>query len=148
MTKVVILIFLGLLRGLISSQNVGNDKSCRNVVAQLNKLQMTQINSCANQLGFTTTKERLKKSTCILKCVLQSIGVINHDGSVSAAKLDQYIDDHFPSNLRQKAHTTFTPCLKLVQPSLSTPIGDEYCKSHDNFVKCMTRNFLMLCHQQ
>lgn len=44
-------------------QNVGNDKSCRNVVAQLNKLQMTQINSCANQLGFTTTKERLKKST-------------------------------------------------------------------------------------
>ncbi len=39
---------------------------------------------------------------------------MNLDGSVSIAKLDQYIDVHFPENLREKAHTTFTPCLKLV----------------------------------
>lgn len=39
---------------------------------------------------------------------------MSQDGSVSAVKMDTYIDEHFPASLRPKAHTSFTPCLKLV----------------------------------
>ncbi|OXA57507.1 uncharacterized protein LOC110846363 [Folsomia candida] len=119
------------------------ERKCRTVFTDLNKRELQQINVCTKELGYKSGREKSQKSTCTMKCVLTKESLIKPDGQLSAEQFDIYVMEHFPPSLIDRANETFNPCLALFDGKNIEQ--DEFCKSYDPLVKCLTRNFANLC---
>lgn len=89
------------------------EKSCRTVFSELNKKQVELIAECLKQLGYKTVKEKTQKSTCVLKCVMSNLKVLNGNGSVDEGTFNDFVEHQWPHHLQQRAKDAFGPCFTI-----------------------------------
>ncbi|OXA59963.1 uncharacterized protein LOC110844879 [Folsomia candida] len=121
------------------------EKSCKQVMADLTKRQLGGISACGKSLKFKNGKDKAKKMNCILKCVMTNEKVLNAEGYFDATQLDALIIKEFPPYLHEKANASFMPCSEKGATIDPNPETDEFCKSYDPFIKCLLGSLPTLC---
>lgn len=85
-------------------------KSCRAHFSDMNRKQLKWINDCVKQLGYKTAREKTQKSTCVMKCVLENLKMLNDDGRVDEASFENFLKENWPEYLQDKGRAALKPC--------------------------------------
>jgi len=145
MGKLIAVVFLWMTINIfyvieVSSQQ---QRSCRAIVSDLNKREIQSIGKCTKTLKYTNVRDKIAKSSCVMKCVLSTENIITPAGEFSQANLDAFVDREFPEELRPKIKGLIAPCVeqygKILDPN------DEFCKSYEPAMKCFSSKLPSFC---
>ncbi|OXA59970.1 hypothetical protein Fcan01_04607 [Folsomia candida] len=115
------------------------EKPCNAVVADLTKKQLGGISACTKALKFKDAKEKAKKTTCIMKCVLKKEALLDEKGQLTLEQFDKFLAKHFPDSMTEKANSTFRPCVDGALKGMDDT--EEFCKDYDPMIKCLLSTF-------
>jgi len=132
------------------SLNCGNaevkEKSCKAIMADLTKRQLSGISTCIKALKLKGGKDKAKMMNCILKCAMENEGLVSKKGEISRDQIDTLLAREFPPSLVDRANKTFQPCVEKFDGTLdANSETDPLCASYDPVIKCLMGALPSLC---
>jgi hypothetical protein len=120
-------------------------KDCRGIVSDLNKREIAGISTCTKAMRsqFKNVRDKIAKSTCIMKCVLKNEKILTPAGEFSQENIDAFFTREFPVELHAKIKTLVQPCIDQYSDKLDD--SEEFCKSYDPAIKCFSQKLPLFC---
>ncbi|XP_021946915.2 uncharacterized protein LOC110844896 [Folsomia candida] len=135
-----------LLSILVCLHHVESDKSCKQIMADMTKRQLSGITKCIKGMKFKNGKEKAAKMNCIMKCAMENEGLVSKTGDISREQIDEILIREFPSSLLERANATFQPCVEKYAGTMdANPETDPLCATYDPVIKCLISALPNLC---
>ncbi|XP_021965778.1 uncharacterized protein LOC110860964 [Folsomia candida] len=114
---------------------------CKKVMGRIMKKMMKLFNNCTKEVKAESTKEDFeKKMSCIVKCVMGKIGLMDNSSMVSTATVQNFMTTmDIPEEAHDLGHFLAEDCVNEHASKLDP--AQPFCESYGDFTMCMQTVF-------
>ncbi|OXA39515.1 uncharacterized protein LOC110861129 [Folsomia candida] len=113
---------------------------CQKIVNLITKKVIKLFHTCSKEVRQNSTKQEFeKKTSCIIRCVLDNVGLLTEEGTCTPDTVQSFLNIHIPDEAHDFAHWATEHCVTDYGSKLDK--SQEFCESYGEFVKCLLKLF-------